>query len=122
MFPFGTSDSYTDDQLQNDKWGWYDHWHTPSVLEQYRCYCPIDASVAKLIRYFLFMYDLTGNKLDLAKARTLGDSMTQIQEASGRIPTPFRKAPPSPWGDWINCMYASAFAMKKLAEYDNIEL
>lgn len=119
----GTSALYTDDRLQNGKWGWYDTWHVPTALEQYRFYCPVDASMAKLIRYFLFMYDLDGDKLDLAKARVLGDSVTQFQEDSGFISTIFM-GKPADWRDctWINCMYASAQAMNLLAQYDNIQL
>ena len=92
----------------------------PSAMEQFNCYKNVDASIAKMIRFYLLMYDLEKNPLDLAKARALGDSLTRIQMANGRIPTwcDWKKGPDS---DWINCMYASAHALKLLAKYDDIQ-
>lgn len=105
---------------QNDSWGWY-RWHVPAVLEQYRCYTPVDGSSANMIRYFLMMYDLEKNPMDLAKARALADSITRVQAENGRIPT--WVDPKSGEGsDWINCMFGTANAMKLIAEYDAVEL
>ena len=87
------------------------------MLEQYRCYLPVDASSAKMIRYFLMLYGLEKNPLDLAKARALGDAVTRIQCADGRIPTWMDPARP-PSEDWINCMFATANALKELAVFD----
>jgi hypothetical protein len=90
-------------------WGNY-NWFTPTVLEQYRCFMPVDASLAKMIRYYLFMYDLEKNPLDLAKARALGDALTRVQTPDGRIPTwcdPNRAVET----DWINCGFATASVM-----------
>ena len=115
----GSPDAFnerTEESLHSRNWGWL-RWHTPCALEQYRCYVPVDASVAKMIRYFLLMYDLEKNPLDLAKARALGDSFTRIQCSNGRIPT--WMSPESPLSDdWINCMFASAEALKLLAKYE----
>ena len=100
-------------------WGNY-NWFTPTVLEQYRCFVPVDASLAKMIRYYLFMYDLEKNPLDLAKARALGDALTRVQTPDGRIPTwcdPNRAVET----DWINCGFASSSALKLLATYDHIK-
>ena len=107
-----------EETFRSRDWGWF-RWHVPCVLEQYRCYVPVDASSAKMIRYFLFMYDLEKNSLDLAKARALGDSVTRIQVCNGRIPTwmnPERQSA----DDWINCMFGAAEALKLLARYENI--
>ena len=104
---------------KSKKWGNY-NWFTPTVLEQYRCFVPVDASFAKMIRYYLFMYDLEKNPLDLAKARALGDSLTRIQTPDGRIPTwcdPNRAVET----DWINCGFAAAAALKTLAAYEHIK-
>ena len=92
----------------------------PSAMEQFNCYKNVDASIAKMIRFYLLLFDLEKNPLDLAKARALGDSLTRIQMANGRIPTwcDWKKGPDS---DWINCMYASAHALKLLAKYDEIQ-
>lgn len=107
----------TKEELQTRAWGWFKSYHVPSTYEQYRCYVPIDGASCKMIRYFLMMYDLEKNPLDLAKARALGDSLTRLQEPNGRIPTwADRDRPVSE--DWINCMYGSANALKLLASYD----
>lgn len=86
-------------------------YHYPSVFEQYSCYIAIDASAAKMIQAYLAMWRAEGNPLDLAKARALADSITQIQEPSGRVPTFWAAkddAISSPLYDWLNCMAASA--------------
>ena len=44
----------------------YETWTAPVALEQYNCYCPIDGSVAKLIRTWLALWEAEGNPLDLA--------------------------------------------------------
>ena len=92
----------------------------PAALEQYNCYAIVDASVAKMVRYYLLMYDLEKNPLDLAKARAMGDSLTRAQLANGRIPTWYYEDKIIPGGDWINCMFASAYALKLLSKYDSI--
>ncbi len=105
-------------------------WRTPAVLEQYTCYSPIDASAAKLIRTCLALYRAEGRALDLAKARALGDSMLNNQDANGRIRTywipeaedadePLAGAIRLPLGgDWYNCMVADAVALSLLAELE----
>jgi hypothetical protein len=92
----------------------------PSAMEQYSCYKNVDASIAKMIRFYLLMYDFEKNPLDLAKARALGDSLTRIQMANGRIPT-WCNWKTGPDADWINCMYAAAHALKLLSKYDGIQ-
>ena len=93
----------------------------PVALEQYHCYDIVDASVAKMLRYYLLMYDLEKQPLDLAKARAMGDSLTRAQLASGRIPTGYYEDKIVPGGDWINCMFASAYALKLLSQYDGVQ-
>ncbi|MBQ6597968.1 MAG: hypothetical protein IJH79_10495, partial [Lentisphaeria bacterium] len=105
------------ESMHSKTWGW-DRWHTPCVYEQFRCYLPVDSSSAKMIRYFLFLYDLDKNPLDLAKARALGDAVTRIQCPDGRIPTWMNPDRPVE-RDWINCMFASANALNQLARYEN---
>ena len=101
-------------------------WRTPAVLEQYSCYSPIDASAAKLIRTYLALYSAEGRPLDLAKARALGDSTVNNQDASGRIRTywipeagdddPLAGAIRLPYGgDWYNCMAADVTALAMLS-------
>ena len=105
----------TKEELQTKKWGWFRYYHVPCTLEQYRCYVPIDSASAKMIRFYLLMYKLEKNPLDLAKARALGDSLTRLQENNGRIPT-WADCDRPVKDDWINCMYATANALKQLSE------
>lgn len=88
----------------------------PAVEEQYRCYVPVDASAAKLIRTYLALYRAEGRPLDLAKARALGDMMTRVQRADGSIPTWWNPDSPRK-DDWLNCMIASARALEELLEF-----
>lgn len=88
-------------------------WPAPSVLEQYSCFTPIDASAAKMIRTYAAMYRAEGRLEDLQKARALADSITRRQLPSGRVPT-FWDANCGLTGetyDWLNCMAASAEAL-----------
>ena len=99
--------------VQND----YLDWVVPGVTEQYRCYHPIDSSAAKLILTYLAMWRATGNATDLAKARALGDSIVNLQDPDGRIPTHWNKKHfPDRDYDWVNCMLGSAHALEMLAE------
>lgn len=96
-------------------------WPAPSVLEQYSCFTPIDASSAKMIKGFLSMYKATGKKIYLRKACTLADTITRIQKDSGRIPTFWEGVSTGeglsiPQYDWLNCMAASAEALLLTAE------
>ena len=104
----------------------FNSWRTPTVLEQYDCYSPIDASAAKLIRTYLALYAAEGKALDLAKARALGDSTVNNQDASGRIRTywipeagdddPLAGTIRLPYGgDWYNCMAADISALTMLS-------
>ena len=40
-----------------------------------------------MIAAYLALYRAEKNPLDLAKAKALADSITQVQEPSGRVPT-----------------------------------
>jgi len=104
----------------------YETWTAPVALEQYNCYCPIDGSVAKLIRTWLALWEAEGNPLDLAKARALGDATVNMQEPSGRVRTywvpepadgtPIGKVARQPaGGDWLGCLQADEWALGLLA-------
>ena len=93
------------------------NWPAPSVLEQYSCFTPIDASAAKMIRGYVAMYRAEGRAEDLEKARALANSITRVQRPSGRIPTFWENLDCSNPGlsieryDWLNCMAAAAHAL-----------
>ena len=90
-------------------------WDVPSVLEQYSCFIPIDASAAKMIRAYLAIWRVTGEPELLAKARALGDTITRVQTPEGRIPTFWtHDTLGQPLYDWLNCMGYSAFALLEL--------
>ena len=95
----------TKEELQIKKWDWFRAYHVPCGLEQYRCYVPIDTAATKIVRFFLLMYKLEKKPLDLAKARALCDSLTRLQEESGRIPTWAQRETVTSdhQQDWFNC-------------------
>ena len=100
------------------------NWPAPSVLEQYSCFTPIDASVSKMIRGYLAMYRAEGCREDYEKAKVLGNMLTRIQKPSGRIPTFWEGVNTGDSGlsderyDWLNCMASSAKALLELAEIE----
>lgn len=90
--PFGQQDEPTDT------------WFTPSVLEQYICYTPIDACAAMVSGLFYDAYEATRETLYLEKSRALANSLTQKQDRNGNIPTGWDTVPPTRiryW--WLNC-------------------
>ena len=96
---------------------WADAFRLPAVVEQYHYRELIDASAAKMIRAYLALYRATGNPLDLAKARTLGDSCVRMQRDNGRIPTLWNHADAEDvQEDWLNCMIATLRALQELSE------
>lgn len=90
-------------------------WLLPCVLEQYRCYAPVCASSAKLIRAYLAAWRATGDRLHLAKAKALGATLAQAQshpKAPGRYQT-WVMLPPGAM--WFNCELMAVRAMQELA-------
>ncbi len=77
--------------------------HTPSVLEQYNYYVPIDASACQMIETYLEIFKVTKDSVYFKKAEALTNSITEQQTENGEIYTvwhdkgPFRQ-------NWLNCM------------------
>lgn len=93
-------------------------WMLPCVLEQYRCYAPVCASSAKLIRTYLAAYRATGDVLHLEKARALAGTLTRAQsfpQAPGRYQTWLMK---NPGAMWFNCELSAIRAVKELDEVE----
>ncbi|MFA6173095.1 MAG: hypothetical protein WC701_05360 [Kiritimatiellales bacterium] len=91
-------------------------WMLPCVLEQYRCYAPVCASSAKLIRTYLAAYSATGDRLHLEKAKALAATLTRTQSnraAPGRYLT-WVKQPSGPM--WFNCELMAIQAVNQLAD------
>lgn len=89
-------------------------WLLPCVLEQYRCYAPVCASSAKLIRTYLAAWRATGDRLHLEKAKALGATLARAQshvKAPGRYQT-WVMLPPGAM--WFNCELMAVRAMQEL--------
>lgn len=101
----------------NKNWG-PKLWHYPAGLEQYFCYAPIDSSTTAIMLAFANMYKLTGNRLYMEKAMTLGDMITRVQNPqTGVVPT-FWMGEDCAYGYenfWINCLLYTANGMMELA-------
>ena len=89
------------------------NWKTPTALEQYDYYTPIDASMGDMIGAFAAAYKATGDSLYLEKAKALADNITRHQRADGTIPTYFDSRKGS---DWVNCMVYVADRLEMLAD------
>jgi maltose/maltodextrin transport system substrate-binding protein len=93
-------------------------WLLPCVLEQYRCYAPVCASSAKLIRTYLAAYGATRDPLHLEKAKALAGTLTRAQshaKAPGRYQTWLMQ---NPGPMWFNCELAAIRAMEELAKVE----
>ena len=90
----------------------WQHWKTPTALEQYDYYTPIDASMGDMIGAFAAAYRATGDALYLEKARALADNITRNQRDDGTIPTYFDSRGGS---DWVNCMVYVADRLEYLS-------
>ncbi len=122
---------YVEDQFV--VWGEFPRWgaaeeqkiyHTPAGLEQYFCYCPIDASAATIMSAFMSMYHLRHDRLYLEKAMALGDMTTRMQDPeSGIVPTFWigENCAEGRRNFWINCQIHTAFVMMRLAELTETE-
>lgn len=92
----------------------------PAVYEQYGYRMPIDHSTAVMAEAFMDLYEATGDRLALAKAKALLDNLTIVQNAlTGQIPTSLdvRGGAKEPGrGFWTNCTFASVKALLRLAE------
>ncbi len=94
-------------------------WLLPCVLEQYRCYAPVCASSAKLIRTYLAAYRVTGDRLHLQKARALAGTLVRSQQnkkAPGRYLTWLMKSGGPTM--WFNCELMAVRAMQELQQED----
>jgi hypothetical protein len=88
-------------------------WVLPAALEQYQCYMPIDASIARFINAFSLAYEVTGKELYRAKAQALADCVIRNQRESGEIPTFFQV---SHYMTWLNCMIYTSQSLLQLDE------
>lgn len=95
---------------------------TPSVGEQYYYRVPIDDSAGSMAIAWMDWYLVTGDRLALAKAKAMVDSITRVQSpVTGMLPTAWE----SSWGCydndhdliWISCNLGTILAVLK---YDQL--
>ena len=92
------------------------NWLLPCVLEQYRCYAPVCASSAKLMRTYLAAYRVTGDAHHWHKAQALAGTLVRSQnnkKAPGRYLTWLMKSGGPTM--WFNCELMAVRAMQELA-------
>lgn len=95
-------------------------YYTPGVIEQYYYRTPIDDSAASMASAYMALYQKTGDKLALAKAKALMDEVTKVQlPEAGLIPTAWEWYPS--WrihADqiWISCCYITCNTLLRFAE------
>jgi len=87
-------------------------WLVPSVLEQYMCYVPIDASAVQMLYTFYLAYEKTGDAIYREKAFALTNSIVNSQKENGMIPTFWA---PGFEEFWNNCMVSSLTALEKMS-------
>ena len=96
---------------------------SPTGLEQYFCYWPIDASTTTIMTVFMDMYKLTKDRLYLEKAMALGDSYTRRQDDNGMMPTFWmdENCAEGRRNYWINCQIYGGLHILMLAELTEAE-
>ena len=90
----------------------------PAVHEQYKYETPIDNSSCNVANALLSYYELTGNRLALAKAKALIDQLTVMQhQNSGVIPTAFLFRPVDrdiKTQITLNCCFADVLTLMRM--------
>lgn len=86
------------------------NWITPSVQEQYLFWMPIGRSAAIMMETYRIAYEQTGDPILLAKATSIANAFTVVQQANGgRYPTFFTTYP---MNFWLNSVvYPAKFLM-----------
>lgn len=91
---------------------------TPCVFEQYKYQTPVDNSAANVAHAFMSLYEATGDKLALAKAKALVDNITVVQRVGdGHIPTTWDYRSPQRHARrtyWINCTFSSVIVLMRM--------
>lgn len=96
------------------------NWMLPCAVEQYAYWVPIDASVANVIRLYWHAYMATHEKIYLAKAKSLANSITLAQQVyDGDYPTYLFNAK-FPLGlnrEWLNASVLTIKTMYNFGKY-----
>ena len=97
-----------------------ENWITPCVQEQYDWWMPVSRSAGIMIDTYWEAFKATGNEIYLAKAKSIANSFTVVQEAhNSDYPTYFTKYP---MGVWLNNTVYPAKVMKNFHDrLDRVE-
>lgn len=88
---------------------------TPCVFEQYKYQMPVDNSACNVSNAMLSLYEVTGDKVMLAKAKALIDNITVVQcSNTGKIPTTWRIRLNYKPTFWANCTYDSVCTLLRM--------
>ena len=88
----------------------------PVVMEQYRCYRPVECCNAWLFEALLAAYQATGNDVYLRKSRALAAALTHFRRPNGSFATwCFYTSPDrlKEAGDWFACMVYDAHMLMR---------
>lgn len=92
--------------------------NTPCVIEQYKYRTPVDNSACTVANALLDLYETTGDRICLEKARALVDNVTIVQNAvNGQIPTTWDFQKPARDRNrtyWINCSLMSVTTLLRM--------
>lgn len=104
-----------DKPTQNKGEGWKaENWITPSVQEQYVFWNPVGRAAGIMVETYWNAYEVTKNELYLAKARSLANAFTVVQQAhDGDYPTFFTKYK---MPLWLNSTVYPAKVLMNLAQ------
>jgi hypothetical protein len=87
-------------------------WAVPCTAEQYQGYVPVDASSDHMVNTYLKAYRILGDPIYLEKAKALANTIVNIQDEQGMVPTFLTPALPE---FWLNCMIASLMMFEEMA-------
>lgn len=91
-----------------------ENWITPCVQEQYEWWMPVSRSAGIMISTYWEAYKATGKEIYLAKAKSIANSITVVQEKhDGEYPTYFT---PYNMGFWLNNSVYPAKVMMDLSD------
>jgi uncharacterized protein YyaL (SSP411 family) len=93
---------------------------TPTVMEQYACYVPMEVHTGMWVMSLLALHRATGNKDYLTKAINAGNSIIRAQQNTGAYSTwssDVRFGRPLLTIDWPGCNAVAVSALLQLNQY-----